>query len=119
MNYYMVLLACVVVLVSGCNSSEPEVSEQLAWKVAFDQKSKQAFAVDSTASLPVTNPENSKSQLLPAWYCEACQKWYPVPPLEQINRSQGAGVCPKDGNALSPNGPRPEKEITLTTGGSE
>jgi len=115
---YIILLTLLGVL-TGCQSSEPETSQEPTWKVAFDQKSKQAFAVDSTASLPATNPASPKSQLLPAWYCETCQKWYPVPPLEQINRSQGAGVCPKDGKALTPNGPRPEKEIALPTGRTE
>lgn len=112
----LLIFLLLTLLITGCGSSEPEFPEQTGWQAAFDSKTKTVYAVDSAVSLPTSHPENPKSQLTAAWYCESCGKWYPVPPLEQINRSKGAANCPKDGKPLSADGPRPDKSLSIGKG---
>ncbi len=103
----------------GCNSEDASITEEVLWQVAYDQKSKQAFLVDSSVKLPATNPENSKSKLQPALYCASCEKWYPAPPMEQLNRTPGAAKCPKDSGPLTIDGPHPEQKLNFPQEASE
>lgn len=107
----------VCLIVCGCNSDSSSDSAEALVQVAFDQQSKQAFAVDVRAVLPVPNPTNPRSQLKPALYCPTCQKWYPAPPLDVINRTSGAGKCPKTGNLLTGEGPIPDATLELIVEG--
>jgi uncharacterized protein YbaR (Trm112 family) len=107
---------CLVVFSTffvGCNSTEPTNVAEVTHKAAYDLKSKKAFAVESSVQLPTTNPEDPKSKLQPALYCTQCQKWYPAPPLEELNRNPGSAKCPKNGTPLSAEGPLPEHIIVF------
>ena len=104
-------------LLVGCNHAESTSAEKVTRKAAYDSKSKKAFAVDSSVQLPTRNPENSKSKLQPALYCSECKKWYPAPPLEELNRNPGAAKCPKTGAPLSLEGPLPKQTIVFTEKG--
>lgn len=117
----MTRMVCIMMLFVACGcqkSAEVEVAN-VADKVAFDQKSKKAYTVAGDAALPTLNPSNPKSQLLPAWHCEQCQKWYPLPPLEELNRTQGATLCPKTKTPLQPEGPLPTERLELNVEGQE
>lgn len=98
----------------GCSGQEVVTVHRPVSQVAFDQKSKEAVLVLGDVTLPITHPENARSQLQPAMYCEQCRKWYPVPPLDELNRNPGAGRCPRHRTPLSLEGPVPEKTITAT-----
>ncbi len=111
-------ILCLAPLV-GCGSEDSTATENVLWRVAYDQKSKQAYLIETSVQLPVSNPENPRSQLQPALYCASCQKWYPAPPLEQLNRTPGAGKCPKDSGPLTVDGPLPEQKLNFRSEASE
>ncbi len=108
------LLGVVTTFLIGCNNSEPLNVEEVSYKAAYDFKSKQAFAVDQSVQLPAVNPENPQSKLQSALYCTQCKKWYPAPPLEELNRNPGSAKCPKNGGQLSLEGPLPEHIIVFS-----
>lgn len=76
--------------------------------VYFDIATMQPFVYDVVTSFPATHPKTGKSTLRPALFCPTCQKWYPVPPPEAINRTPGGGKCPKDKTTMITDGPWPE-----------
>ena len=112
----LVFSGVLLVTAVGCNRSETVVVEKPSFQVAYDQKSKQAYLVDGSIELPAAHPTVPKSQLQPAMFCSKCGKWYPLPPIEQLNRNPGAATCPKDQQLLTPEGLLPEKRMDIATG---
>ena len=115
---FLIVLLMLLSLV-GCSKETRTQAHQSGVQVAFDQQSQHAFTVDVRVVLPVTNPANPRSQLKPALYCRSCEKWYPAPPLEVINRTSGAGKCPKTGELLSGDGPLPVATLQFDRGAAE
>jgi len=99
------LLLCGVL--SGCGAATSEPNPAHEEMVFVDVKTGKTVLLAPTSEVPVVNPETGKRTLMPAMYCSDCGRWYPVPPAEQMNRAQGAGMCPKHKTAMSADGPLP------------
>ncbi|MES2792513.1 MAG: hypothetical protein V4719_23065 [Planctomycetota bacterium] len=54
---------------------------------------------------PAVDPKSGKRILVPGMYCSKCQKWFPAPPPEMVERSPGGPVCPRDKTRLTVDGP--------------
>ena len=79
-------------------------------KMVFVDTKTMAPVVRSVAdSLPAANPATGKRTLMPGLYCSTCQKWYPVPPPDEINRRPNAALCPETQEPLISDGPWPEE----------
>lgn len=90
---------------SGCGTrpSAPQSSEPPR-AVFFDTQTRRPVVCVLDAD---GTPLDARPTLTPAMYCDDCRRWYPVPPLEQLNRSPGAAVCPRTRKPLSLEGPLP------------
>lgn len=97
----------IVGLLAGCDESTP-VAVAPKKMVYFDTATKQPLVHDVVTSFPAKHPQTGKPTLRPALFCPTCQKWYPVPPPEEINRVPGGGKCPKDKTLLIADGPWPD-----------
>lgn len=91
----------------GCSQSDSSESETES-TVYVDLKSGEAVLAEPSQQLPAVNPATGRATLMPALYCPTCEKWYPAPPADQLNRQPGAGLCPKTKTPLIHDGPRPE-----------
>lgn len=92
---------------SGCGGSSPPTDSKMGRMVYVDMATMQPLVHDVAASFPTAHPQTGKLTLRPAVYCSTCKKWYPAPALEQVNRTPGAGLCPKDKTPLTTEGPWP------------
>lgn len=92
----------------GCGGSPPPAESKAGRMVYFDLATKQPLVHDVATSFPAVHPQTGKPTLRPALYCPTCQKWYPAPDIDQVNRVPGAGQCPKDKTALTTDGPWPD-----------
>ena len=97
----------------GCSNDRSEQATEATVQVAFDSMSKESFVVPGSLVLPHPNPTNPKSQLKPALYCRDCGRWYPAPPLEVVNRTQGAGKCPRCKKQLTAEGQIPDSRLDI------
>jgi hypothetical protein len=91
----------------GCGGSEP-VAPTPKRMVYVDTATMQPLVHDVVTSFPAKHPQTGKPTLRPALFCPTCQKWYPAPPPEEINRVPGGGKCPKDKSTLIADGPWPD-----------
>lgn len=95
-----------LVLIAGC-SQQPVVAE-VQDRVYFDLATQQPITLPvQAASLPAEHPQTGKKTLVSALYCPQCDRWYPSPPMEVVQRTGAASRCPKGGHSMSPHGPRP------------
>lgn len=113
-------LICLTLILLGCNSATPPAESVTVDQVAYDQKTKQSYVISGDVTLPTAHPNVPGSTLQPALFCSRCQKWYPAPPIEVLNRNPGAANCPRDSTPLTSDGPFPEERISIesTNGGS-
>src|SRR5690606_15223202 len=108
---FCALTACL----SSCERGSDVPSEASAVTVLLDARSSALFTSSEAGGEPAVHPRTGRKTLMPALYCPRCQKWHPVPPVEQLQRSPRARQCPKTGVALVANGPVPEsaRELSL------
>jgi len=95
--------------VIGCGSNSTTVDRDAGQMVYVDTTTDEAVVADVSSEYPVLNPQTGKKTLKPGLYCWECKKWYPVPPLDQINRIPNGAICPKTGRPLSSEGPWPDE----------
>lgn len=100
-------------LLTGCSSDDSDTGQPQRM-VYVDTKTGQAIVQEVVSPVPAVNAATGERTLMPGLYCPACQKWYPVPPPEQINSSPNAGQCPKDKSPLTAEGPWPESGASDT-----
>lgn len=92
---------------AGCGGSSQPTDSNVGRMVYIDMATMQPFVHDVATSFPAVHPQTGKPTLRPAVYCSTCKKWYPAPALDQVNRTPGAGLCPKDKTPLTAEGPWP------------
>jgi hypothetical protein len=56
------------------------------------------------------HPRTGKPTLVPGLYCQQCQKWRASPPVEVLQQSPAASVCPIHKAAMTNTGPAPTAE---------
>jgi len=56
------------------------------------------------------HPRTGRLTLMPGLYCTKCGVWRASPPLDVLQQSPSARLCPKDGSPMSVAGPLPEKK---------
>ncbi len=78
--------------------------------VYYDRATKKPVVYDVGHEFPELHPQTGQRTLVPASYCETCQKWLPSPPIEVRERNPKAAQCPK-GHPLTPDGPWPDEEL--------
>jgi hypothetical protein len=103
----LVLATWLVCAGWSCHRSGTESSIAAKELVLIDSKTGDVFQAPLGTAVPAKNPQTKKQNLVNAMYCEKCAKWYPVPPLEVLQRNPRARQCPKTGNPLKPTGPIP------------
>lgn len=101
------IVALVHIGAVGCGSSTSD-GNAAGRMVLVDRETMAPFVMEASESLPAANPETGKRTLMPGLYCPQCQRWYPVPLPDQINRQPDATLCPKTRTQLIPDGPLPE-----------
>lgn len=92
----------------GCGTSAPAQPEPAKRMVYVDTATMKPLVHEVATAFPAIHPQTGKKTLQPALFCDKCQKWYPVPNVEQLNRRPGAGLCPKDKSPLTADGPWPD-----------
>jgi hypothetical protein len=112
------LLVAMAAMMAGCGEWTSADVESPAREMLFvDTRSGEAVAAPATAHLPAVNPATGKRTLMPGLYCPECRKWRATPPIEEINRQPGAGMCPVHKTPLTPHGPWPgEGALRAQTG---
>lgn len=108
------VLVSFIGLLAGCGESglDTNAPKQMVY---IDTVTMQPVVHDIVVSFPAANPTTGKLTLRPALYCPKCQKWYPVPPPNEITRVPGAGKCPKDKKTLLiSDGPWPDGSGSAT-----
>lgn len=108
------VLVSFIGFLAGCGDSDPD-AKALKKMVYIDTATMQPVVHDIAVSFPAAHPTTGKLTLRPALYCPNCQKWYPVPPPNEITRVPGAGKCPKDKKtSLTADGPWPDGSESAT-----
>lgn len=106
-THHWIIPGVLSLILAGCSSDEADAV--LADRMVYvDTKTGQAVVRDVVSPVPAVNPETNERTLMPGLYCPTCQKWYPVPPPEQINSRPNAGQCPNDRTPLTADGPWPD-----------
>jgi hypothetical protein len=100
------VVLCASLWACGCSSDEPAAAEEGQGTAYICTETSDVFAVSGDEPKAV-NPQTGRRTLAPAMYCESCQKWYPAPPLETLQRTPGASLCPKTGQSMAVAGPLP------------
>ncbi|MCA9121231.1 MAG: hypothetical protein H6822_21715 [Planctomycetaceae bacterium] len=100
------LLPCISI--AGCGGSEEATTNVVPRAVYVDTLTMKAMVCDVEGEAPLVNPATGKRTLMPGLYCPKCQRWHPLPPLDQINRTPNATKCSKTGVELVADGPWPE-----------
>jgi hypothetical protein len=54
------------------------------------------------------HPKTGRPTLMPGLYCEKCGTWRASPPLDVLQQSPSARLCPKDRSPMTTQGPRPD-----------
>ena len=116
---FVISSACLGVALAGCGSSAPTQPEPAKRMVYMDTATMKPLVHELAATFPAAHPQTGQRTLRPALYCSKCQAWYPVPDLERLNRTPGAGLCPKDKSPLTVEGPWPDGTHRTTTGASQ
>ncbi|MBI1313703.1 hypothetical protein GC176_20615 [bacterium] len=111
------LFTLLIVAVAGCGSTEPDTT-QIDNAVFVDTVTQTAMVLPVSDTVPAINPHTGKRTLMPALFCPDCQKWYPVPAPEQINRQPDAARCPRTETPLIADGPWPGEEAQPAGNGS-
>ena len=75
--------------------------------VFIDTKTKQVLRQAPSPDVPALNPATGTKTLVPAGYCDKCQRWDPLPALEVLQRNPALLRCPKTKTELRFDGPIP------------
>ncbi len=113
---FVALIAGFSMTLAGCGSSTPVQPESTKRMVYVDTATMKPLVHEVAATFPAAHPQTGQRTLRPALYCSKCQAWYPVPDWERINRTPGAGLCPKDKGPLTFDGPWPDGTHPTATG---
>lgn len=97
-------LACYPVLFGGSTTVPDELLQEFVY---VDKDSGDVFLLRARSS-PELNPETGEPTLVPGMYCEKCNAWKPVGPIEMLQTSRVPRVCPVHKTTLSLDGPLPE-----------
>jgi hypothetical protein len=92
------------VLVGGSSVVREEELQEIVY---VDSESGEAFLLRARTS-PEYHPETGEPTLIPGMYCEKCQKWKPVGPIEMLQTNNGQRRCPIHKTPLLRDGPLPE-----------
>lgn len=112
MRHFCLLTTVLIIQTcTGCGSSDTSAGAD-ADMVYVDTKTFVAVVAPKSGSVPIINPATGQRTLMPGLYCPDCEKWYPVPSPEQINRQKGAALCPKTKTPMIADGPWPENAAT-------
>ena len=93
----------------GCNRTPVDDSHADSVVLLVDVKTHEVFVRENVSQLPAKHPRTGDRTLVSGMYCRRCQKWYPVPPVEELIRNPQARQCPKTGSPLTGEGPWPEQ----------
>ena len=97
-------LACYPVLFGGSTTVPDELLQEIVY---VDKDSGNVFLLRARSS-PELNPETGEPTLVPGMYCEKCNAWKPVGPIEMLQTSRVPRVCPTHNTPLLLEGPLPE-----------
>lgn len=104
----MRLLSLVILaLCFSCAAEAPVETDRVGQMVYLDTATDQPFVANIAREFPALHPDSGQRTLMPALYCPTCQKWYPAPPVEVLQRNPAAAKCPKSGDVMTANGPWP------------
>lgn len=92
------VVACATL--SGCGKAGPADPAE-ATMVYVDTRSLETFQLPASSQVPASNPSTGKRTLMPGLFCSQCDKWYPAPPLDVLQRSPKARQCPKCHSEMS------------------
>lgn len=109
--------AVLIAAIAGCGSGVPGPTTGNN-AVFVDTVTLTAMVLPVSGALPEIHPETGKRTLMPGLFCPECQKWYPVPAPEQINRQPDAARCPRTRTPLIADGPWPGEEAQAVGEGS-
>ena len=112
-NYRVIFVATIIVtsclllypVLWGESSVIPD--DQLQEIVYVDRNSGETFLLRARSS-PEYHPETGDPTLIPGMYCEKCQAWKPVGPLETLQTSRIVHQCPIHKIPLLREGPLPD-----------
>ena len=102
-------LVLATLLCAGCGAATDSETEPEKM-VYFDRETKTAVVYEVAEEFPATHPKTGRRTLVPACYCETCDKWFPAPPIEVRERNPAATQCPK-GHQTALDGPWPNVEL--------
>ena len=97
-------LACYPVLFGGSTTVPDELLQEIVY---VDKETGDVFLLRARSS-PEIHPETGDPTLIPGMYCEKCNSWKPVGPIEMLQTSRVPRVCPTHKTPLSLEGPLPE-----------
>src|SRR5687768_11317754 len=103
------VLGCAVLLLSSPGCSDRSETEPVAAKqvVYVDLETQQPVVAEASNEAPAVHPETGRRTLMPGLYCAQCERWYPSPPVEELQRNPDARKCRTCGSPLSADGPVP------------
>ena len=104
----LALLACMGIAAGfsiGCGDTT--ATSSIENRTAYVCRESAQIVVAAVQATPAVHPETGRRTPMPALYCPQCRQWYPAPPLEVLQRSPGAAVCPKHKTPLRGSGPLP------------
>lgn len=101
------LIFVALALCCSCAAETPADPERGGQMVYIDTATEQPFVANISREFPALHPDSGERTLIPALYCPTCQKWYPAPPVEVLQRNPAAAKCPKSGDFMTANGPWP------------
>jgi hypothetical protein len=97
--------AALYPLFVGGSSAVPD--ELLQQFVYVDTNSGEAFLLRARRS-PELHPETGEPTLIPGMYCEKCEAWKPVGPMENLQTRRAVHRCPVHKIPLTMDGPLPD-----------
>ena len=97
-------LACYPVLFGSSKTVPDELLQEIVY---VDKESGDVFLLPARSS-PEVHPETGEPTLIPGMYCEKCNAWKPVGPMEMLQTSRVPLVCPLHKTPMSIEGPLPE-----------
>ena len=87
----------------GCGGETAATTVKEAMYI--DSKTQATVVAPASTDTPAVHPVTGERTLMPALYCEKCERWHPAPPLETLQRSPGARKCPNCGTDMTAVGP--------------
>ena len=111
---FPLLLSLVFTAFTGCSSDTGSGKEAGSPVVLVDNQTFEVFLIETKPTGAVSNPTTGRNTLMMGAYCPDCDRWYPLPPMEVLQRSASARNCPVHKTPLQADGPVPEAAQQLT-----